>query len=93
MDDIAVDASYDGPHLRDKTVDESFALALLDHFKAQKVLHRKYAYQILLQIKEFFEQQPTMVDVTVDAGDKFTVRKKENMKKEKRKKKKEMSYA
>jgi len=37
VDDIAVDASYDGPHLRDKTVDEKFALALLDHFKAQSV--------------------------------------------------------
>merc|ERR1712002_778971 len=31
------------------------------------------AYQILLQIKEYFSQQPTMVDVTIDAKSKFTV--------------------
>lgn len=73
VDEIAVDASYTGPHLQDKTVDEKFALALLEHFKEQKVLHRKYAYQILLQIKEYFSQQPTMVDVTIDAQSKFTV--------------------
>ena len=73
MDEIVVDSSYSGPHLQDKTVDEKFALALLDHFKEQKVLHRKYAYQILLQIKEYFSSQPTMVDVTIDAAHKFTV--------------------
>lgn len=73
VDNIAVDASYVGPHLSDKTVDRQFALDLLEHFKSQKVLHRKYAYQILLQIKEFFIKQPTMVDVTIEADRKFTV--------------------
>ena len=73
VDSIEVEASYSGPHLVDKAVDEKFALALLEHFKEQKVLHRKYAYQILLQIKEYFAAQPTMVDVTIDAASKFTV--------------------
>ena len=73
VDDIDVDTSYGGPHLQDKTVDRQFALDLLEHFKEQKVLHRKYAYQILLQIKEFFEKQPTMVDVSVAADSKFTI--------------------
>ena len=73
VDEILVDTSYSGPHLKDKTVDRQFALDLLEHFKEQKVLHRKYAYQILLQIKEYFTNQSTMVDVSVDADSKFTV--------------------
>ncbi|VDQ10923.1 unnamed protein product [Trichobilharzia regenti] len=45
---ITVEAGYDGPHLEQDnkgkyTVTESFMLALMEHYKSQKVLHRKYA--------------------------------------------------
>lgn len=45
---ITVESSYDGPHLEQDSngkyfVTESFMLALMDHYKSQKVLHKKYA--------------------------------------------------
>lgn len=45
---VTVEPSYDGPHLEvdesgKYSVTESFMLALMEHYKAQKKLHRKYA--------------------------------------------------
>ncbi|CAH8459687.1 unnamed protein product [Schistosoma turkestanicum] len=45
---ITVEASYDGPHLEQDSngkyfVTESFMLALMEHYKSQKILHKKYA--------------------------------------------------
>lgn len=73
VDEIVVEESYKGPHLKDKKVDEEFIESLLEHFKQQKVLHRKYAYQILLQMQAEFRRQDTMVLVHIPANLKFTV--------------------
>jgi len=37
------------------------------------VLHRKYAYKILIDIKKYLMQQPTLVDVTIPDDREFTV--------------------
>merc|ERR1712135_222957 len=73
VDAIVVEDNYKGPTLKDGKVDQDFVLQLIAHYKDQKVLHRKFAYQILLQIQELFKQQPTMVDVNIPASRKFTV--------------------
>ena len=46
---------------------------LMEAYKAQKTLHRRYAFQILLEVKKFFSSQPTLVDVEVPEGRKFTI--------------------
>ena len=74
LESIAVEASYDGPRLGDDgKVTVEFMDQLLEHYRAQKTLHRKYALQILYNVKAFFKEQCSLVDITVPAGEKFTV--------------------
>jgi serine/threonine-protein phosphatase 5 len=48
-------------------------VALLETFKKQEKLHRRYAFQMLLDIKAMLEKQPTLVRVSVPEDSKFTV--------------------
>lgn len=72
--DIDVDDSYDGPRLNDDSVvDLKFVTQLSEHFRAQKKLHRRYVYQIVLQIIDLLKKLPTLVDVEIPADSKLTV--------------------
>lgn len=46
---IAVDASYDGPRINEETkkVDLPFVKSLVQHFKDQKKIHKKYAFMVI----------------------------------------------
>ena len=69
-----IEHTYVGPKLtEDHRVTPEFVAELMEHFKAQKTLHKKYAYEILFQIHAFFKQSPTLVDITVPDGHKFTI--------------------
>ncbi|CAH8435773.1 unnamed protein product [Heterobilharzia americana] len=75
---IAVEASYDGPHLEQDCngkycVTESFMLALMEYYKSQKVLHRKYALIIMQDIFLFLRNLPSLVEIDVPDETKFTV--------------------
>lgn len=50
-----------------------FMKSLMDCYKRQKSLHRRYAFQILLDIKKYFQTQPSLVDVPVPDESKFTI--------------------
>eukprot|EP01127_Copromyxa_protea_P018304 TRINITY_DN5727_c0_g1_i1.p1 TRINITY_DN5727_c0_g1~~TRINITY_DN5727_c0_g1_i1.p1 ORF type:complete len:484 (-),score=125.10 TRINITY_DN5727_c0_g1_i1:47-1498(-) len=63
IDSIEVGSDYTGPHLIDGTVTLDFVTAMLEHFKNQKLLHKKYAFQIIIAAKRFFDQQPTLIDI------------------------------
>lgn len=45
---------YVGPHLVDGQVTEKFMTDMIEHFKNEKKIHKKYAYQILVAAKKFF---------------------------------------
>ncbi len=69
-----VESDYQGPHLNEKNqVDLPFVLELMEYLKNQKILHKKYAYEILFQIRDFFKTQPTLVEVQIKDDEKFTV--------------------
>ncbi|CAJ0578835.1 unnamed protein product, partial [Mesorhabditis spiculigera] len=69
---ILVDAKYQGPRWEgDLTAD--FVTEMTNHFKKQQALHKKYAYKILFHIYEFLKTQPTLLDIKVADGDKFTI--------------------
>ncbi|CAH8434632.1 unnamed protein product [Heterobilharzia americana] len=75
---IAVEASYDGPHLEQDCngkycVTESFMLALMEYYKSQKVLHRKYALIIMQDIFLFLRNLPSLVEIDVPDETKFTL--------------------
>ena len=42
-----------------------FVDQLLEHYREQKLLHRRYAFQILLDARNYFMSQPSLVNITV----------------------------
>ncbi|KAI6661075.1 Serine/threonine-protein phosphatase 5 [Oopsacas minuta] len=68
----AVEDSYDGPRLEgDITAD--FMQQLIDRFRDQKLLHKRYAYKILIEIRKYFEAEQTVRDVRFPKNGKFTL--------------------
>ena len=57
----------------DTTVTMEFMEQLLEHYRVQKKLHRRYAFQILVDVRKYFSQQPTLIEVSVPDESKFTI--------------------
>jgi len=82
MDQIDVNAmlvekDYSGPAF-DFDSDQcvitlEFVNALIEHYKSQKVLHKKFAYKILFEIDKLFRTRPSMIDIKVEDEAKFTI--------------------
>jgi len=71
---MQVEDKYDGPRLGSGSkVTKEFMEELMETYKKQGKLHRKFAFQILLDILQFFSSAPTLVDVTIPEGKEFTV--------------------
>lgn len=74
VDSMAVEDSYEGPRLGDDgKITPSFMEELMAWYKNQKVLHRKYAYRILVDIERYLQAQPTLIHVTIPDSQEFTV--------------------
>nr|BAN20786.1 protein phosphatase-5 [Riptortus pedestris] len=73
FDSITIEEDYSGPALEDGKVTEKFIKDLLATYKQQGKLHRKYAYKILFDVKSYFMEQPSLIDVTIEDNEKFTV--------------------
>jgi hypothetical protein len=59
---------YQGPHLPNDVrgaISLGFVKSLMQHFKDQKLLHRKYALLLLYHIRMLLKDLPTLVDVKV----------------------------
>jgi len=66
INSMSIEADYDGPHLdSDGRVTKQFMNALLPHLEKEKKLHKKYAYQIVLQIYSYMKLQPTLIEINV----------------------------
>ncbi|XP_071886266.1 serine/threonine-protein phosphatase 5 [Anas platyrhynchos] len=61
----AIEDEYSGPKLEDGKVTLAFMKDLMQWYKEQKKLHRKCAYQILVQVKEVLAKLPTLVETTL----------------------------
>ena len=69
-----VEPSYSGARMADgDVVTLDFIKAMTDDFKAEKRLHKRYAFAILLQAKALLRELPTILEVPVPAGTHFTV--------------------
>ena len=61
LESMTIEGKYDGPRLQDdKIVTKEFMEKLLEHYKDRKLLHRRYAFQILVDIRQYFMSQPTL---------------------------------
>ncbi len=61
-----MDASYTGPRLGDGVsppITMGFIMEVMEYFKQQKILHRKYVIQILLQAKEYFKSVSSLLNL------------------------------
>src|SRR5690554_389483 len=50
-----------------------FVQDMIERFKSGKKLHRKYAYQIVLEATKIFKDEPTMPEVEIPKGATMTV--------------------
>ncbi|XP_053994568.1 serine/threonine-protein phosphatase 5 [Hylaeus anthracinus] len=73
LEAMAIEDEYAGPKLEDGRVTLKFMQDLLEWYKMQNKLHRKYAYKILLDVKTLFMAQPSLVDITIPEDGKFTI--------------------
>ncbi|KAL6080783.1 hypothetical protein STEG23_031719 [Scotinomys teguina] len=69
----AIEDEYSGPKLEDGKVTITFMKELMQWYKEQKKLHRKCAYQILVQVKEVLCKLSTLVETTLKETEKITV--------------------
>jgi serine/threonine-protein phosphatase 5 len=72
-DSVAVEAEYDGPVLEGENEDvisQQFVHSMLEHFRNERRLHRKYALRIVHQARDVFQQESSVVDVPIgkDSG-------------------------
>ncbi|CAF0936297.1 unnamed protein product [Adineta steineri] len=74
LNSMTIEKEYDGPHLdAEGRVTKEFMFELLPYFENQKKLHKKYAYQIILQILTLLKTLPSLIDITVPSKHKFTI--------------------
>ncbi|KAK4714533.1 hypothetical protein R3W88_020440 [Solanum pinnatisectum] len=71
--ELEVEPQYAGARIEGDVVTLDFVKKMLDDFKNQKNLHKRYAYQIVLQTREMLRALPSLVDIVVPQGKHFTV--------------------
>ncbi|XP_011098067.1 serine/threonine-protein phosphatase 5 isoform X1 [Sesamum indicum] len=71
--ELDVEPQYAGARIEGDVVTLDFVKKMMDDFKNQKCLHKRYAYQIVLQIREMLRALPSLVDINVPNGKHFTV--------------------
>ncbi|KAJ1687540.1 hypothetical protein LUZ63_018930 [Rhynchospora breviuscula] len=70
---IEVDSQYTGARIEGDAVTLNFVKHMMEDFKKQKCIHKRYAYQIVLQARELLKALPSLVDVAVPDGHHFTI--------------------
>ncbi|XP_076906169.1 serine/threonine-protein phosphatase 5-like isoform X1 [Bidens hawaiensis] len=70
---IDVEPRYAGARIEGDVVTLDFVKKMMDDFKNQKLLHKRYAFQIVLQTREILMALPSLVDINVPDGKHFTV--------------------
>lgn len=70
---IEVEPQYSGARIEGDTVTLDFVKRMMEDFKNQKCLHKRYAFQIVLQTRELLCSLPSLVDITIPDGKHFTV--------------------
>ncbi|KAJ0259316.1 Serine/threonine-protein phosphatase 5 [Hirschfeldia incana] len=70
---IEVEPQYSGARIEGEEVTLDFVKQMMDDFKNQKTLHKRYAYQIVLKTRQILQALPSLVDISVPNGKHFTV--------------------
>ena len=73
LDDFDVPADYTGARFGDEGVTYEFVQRMVADLKAGALLHRRYAFAILLRVKQLLQALPPVVDIPVPEGGFVTV--------------------
>ncbi|XP_024003941.1 serine/threonine-protein phosphatase 5 isoform X2 [Eutrema salsugineum] len=68
-----VEPQYSGARIEGEEITLDFVIQMMEDFKNQKTLHKRYAYQIVLQTRKILLALPSLVDINVPNGKHFTV--------------------
>ena len=80
--EMEVDAAYAGARMDDdaiaagdyeRAITQEFVEAMVEDFKSQRLVHRRYACAILCRVREVLEASPTIEEIEVGEGGHFTV--------------------
>lgn len=75
---MPVEDAYKGPRMQGSdsegyTITPEFVSAMLEEFKAQRTIHRRFAFEIILKAQELFKALPSLVDIPVAQDAHITV--------------------
>ncbi|KAF9585093.1 hypothetical protein BGW38_003936 [Lunasporangiospora selenospora] len=70
---VLVEDSYDGVRIDDGKITKEFVDDMIQRFTDQKKVHKRYAYEIILQARKYFMEQPSLVDVKIPEDSKLTI--------------------
>lgn len=78
LNDFVVEDTYQGPRMQEDgnggyVITEQFVKDMLQEFKEQRLIHKRFAFQILLQARELFRNLPSLVDIDIPDDKHFTV--------------------
>ncbi|KAL4858796.1 Serine/threonine-protein phosphatase 5 [Chlorella vulgaris] len=78
LEEITVDSSYQGPRMEagesgQLQVSLEFVQGMLAAFKEEQLIHRRYAFEIILQAQAILKSLPSLVDIHVPPGGELTV--------------------
>ena len=78
LEDMVVDAKHEGCRMDtdeegNDIITLDFVMQMIDDFKQQRKVHKKYAYVIILKTLEILRTLPNVVHVDFEEGGKFTV--------------------
>lgn len=74
LEDILVEASYTGPKLDSiDQINTEWVVELMNYLRGGKVLHKKYAFMIMLKCRELFEKDQSLVHISVPDDKEVTV--------------------
>ncbi|KAH9605452.1 hypothetical protein KSS87_006278 [Heliosperma pusillum] len=68
-----VEPQYSGARIEGDAVTLDFVKKMIEDFKKEKCLHKRYAFQIVLQTRELLRALPSLVDISVPDGKHFTI--------------------
>lgn len=72
LDSMVVDKDYDGAELGEEMTQE-FIDDMIERFRVEKKIHRKYVFRIILAVKDIVNSEPTMVEMSIPKEHTLTV--------------------
>eukprot|EP00128_Syssomonas_multiformis_P001558 Colp12_sorted_trinity150504_noHs@23841 len=73
VEHMILESDYKGPHLPAEGITREFVMDMIETFRSQKLIAKKYAYTMLVHIKKLLQTLPTVVDFMIPHKGKVTV--------------------